>query len=162
MLCSRQPKTNEQASAASVAWISEAQSGNRIIRCEASQMFGFQLGASMPTENNTTTSFQRRFASKITIPGLRFAYPGYIAHNPKVEGSNPSPATNAQHKAPASPALCVCAVSAPFSGVSFTSSAFPHGQHRELHRQATTLGQRAPAPHSSWPGNSHQTSRPVP
>jgi len=42
-------------------------------------MFGFQLGASMPTENNTTTSFQRRFASEITIPGLRFAYPGYLA-----------------------------------------------------------------------------------
>jgi len=70
MLCSRQPKTNEQASAASVAWISEAQSGNRIIRCGASQMFGFQLGASMPTENNTITSFQRRFASEITVPYL--------------------------------------------------------------------------------------------
>ena len=33
-------------------------------------MFGFQLGASMPTENNTITSFQRRFASEITVPYL--------------------------------------------------------------------------------------------
>ena len=43
------------------------------------------------------------------------------AHNPKVTGSNPVPATIDICKASASPALCISAVKVPFSGTKRTS-----------------------------------------
>ena len=66
-----------------VAWISEAPSGECAIRCAASPIFSGQFDPSVPVVSGAIIPFiripfvQRRFASKITLPGWRFAYPGY-------------------------------------------------------------------------------------
>jgi len=60
-----------------VAWISEAQSGSRIIRCEASQMSGFQLDAPMSAKSQTTIDprdiFSTRFQTKVMRSKFTFS-----------------------------------------------------------------------------------------